>query len=150
MKTGVLIVAIVVAVAMVVMLVGGYPAPETAQAKGTLQIMVTDAPPEEEVTSIMVTVESVEVHKAAAQQEQQQDPQAELLKAAAKQAESEGEERSSKVADNLASAEKKAAETQKILSELPLNNAKTASEIEKNRSDIQQNLFSNVEGLPLN
>lgn len=72
MKTGVLIVAIVVAVAMVVMLVGGYPAPETAQAKGTLQIMVTDAPPEEEVTSIMVTVESVEVHKAAAQQEQQQ------------------------------------------------------------------------------
>ena len=72
MKTGVLIVAIVAAVAMVVMLVGGYPAPETAQAKGTLQIMVTDAPPEEEVTSIMVTVESVEVHKAAAQQEQQQ------------------------------------------------------------------------------
>lgn len=72
MKTGVLIVAIVAAVAMVVMLVGGYPAPETAQAKGTLQIMVTDAPPEEEVTSIMVTVVSVEVHKAAAQQEQQQ------------------------------------------------------------------------------
>lgn len=72
MKTGVLIVAIVAAVAMVVMLVGGYPAPETAQAKGTLQIMVTDAPPEEEVTSIMVTVESVEVHKAAAQQEQEQ------------------------------------------------------------------------------
>ena len=72
MKTGILIVAIVAAVAMVVMLVGGYPAPETAQAKGTLQIMVTDAPPEEEVTSIMVTVESVEVHKAAAQQEQQQ------------------------------------------------------------------------------
>ena len=70
MKTGVLIVAIVAVVAMVVMLVGGYPAPETAQAKGTLQIMVTDAPPEEEVTSIMVTVESVEVHKAAAQQEQ--------------------------------------------------------------------------------
>jgi hypothetical protein len=72
MKISVLIVAIVAALAMVVMLVGGYPAPETAQAKGTLQIMVTDAPPEEEVTSIMVTVESVEVHKAAAQQEQQQ------------------------------------------------------------------------------
>lgn len=69
MKTVVLIVAIVAAVALVVMLVGGYPAPETAQAKGTLQIMVTDAPPEEEVTSIMVTVESVEVHKSAAQQQ---------------------------------------------------------------------------------
>ena len=72
MKISVLIVTIVAALAMVVLLVGGYPAPETAQAKGTLQIMVTDAPPEEEVTSIMVTVESVEVHKAAAQQEQQQ------------------------------------------------------------------------------
>lgn len=69
MKTGVLIVAIVAALALVVMLVGGYPAPETVQAKGTLQIMVTDAPPEEEVTSIMVTVESVEVHKSAAQQQ---------------------------------------------------------------------------------
>jgi hypothetical protein len=77
MKTGILIVAIVAVVAMVVMLVGGYPAPETAQAKGTLQIMVTDAPPEEEVTSIMVTVESVEVHKAAAQQEQEQEQEQE-------------------------------------------------------------------------
>jgi hypothetical protein len=35
--------------------------------------MITDAPPEEEVTSIMVTVESVEVHKAAAEQEQEQE-----------------------------------------------------------------------------
>lgn len=70
MKIGVLIVTVVAALAMVVMLVGGYAAPETAQAKGTLQIMVTDAPPEEEVTSIMVTVESVEVHKAAAGQQQ--------------------------------------------------------------------------------
>jgi len=70
MKSGVLILTIVAALAMVVMVVGGYPAPETAQAKGILQIMVTDAPPEEEVTSIMVTVESVEVHKAAAEQEQ--------------------------------------------------------------------------------
>jgi len=72
MKNGVLIVTIVAALAMVIMLVGGYPAPETAQAKGILQIMVTDAPPEEEVTSIMVTVESVEVHKAAAEQEEEQ------------------------------------------------------------------------------
>jgi len=71
-KISVLIVAIVAALAMVVLTVGGYPAPEIAQAKGNLQIMVTDAPPEEEVTSIMVTVESVEVHKAAAEQEQEQ------------------------------------------------------------------------------
>ena len=72
MKTGILVVAVAAALAMVVLLVGGYAAPETAQAMGTLQIMVTDAPPEEEVTSIMVTVESVEVHKAAAEQEQEQ------------------------------------------------------------------------------
>lgn len=70
MKIGVSIVAIVATLAMIAILVGGYAAPETAQAKGTLQIMVTDAPPEEEVTSIMVTVESVEVHKAAAGQQQ--------------------------------------------------------------------------------
>ncbi len=43
-----------------------------AQAKGTLEIQVTDAPPEEEVTSIMVTVESVAVHKAVNAQEEAQ------------------------------------------------------------------------------
>jgi hypothetical protein len=73
MKIGSLIVTIVAALAMVVMLLGGYAAPETAQATGTLQIMVTDAPPGENITSIMVTVESVEVHKAAAVQEQEQE-----------------------------------------------------------------------------
>jgi len=72
MKGGVLIVAIVAALAMVIILIGGYAAPEAVEARGTLQIMVTDAPPEEEVTSIMVTVESVEVHKAVAEQEQEQ------------------------------------------------------------------------------
>ena len=73
MKTGILVVTAVAAVAIVAMLVGGLAAPQTVQAKGTLQIMVTDAPPDEEVTSIMVTVESVEVHKAAAGQEQEQE-----------------------------------------------------------------------------
>jgi len=77
MKIGALIVTIVAALAMVIMLVGGYAAPETAQATGTLQIMVTDAPPGENITSIMVTVESVEVHKAAAAQEQEQEQEQE-------------------------------------------------------------------------
>jgi hypothetical protein len=77
MKTGILIVAIAAALAMVVSLAGGYAGPETAQATGTLQIMVTDAPPEEEVTSIMVTVESVEVHKAVAEQEQEEEQEQE-------------------------------------------------------------------------
>jgi hypothetical protein len=75
MKIGALIVTTVAIVAMLVMLVGGYAVPETVQATGTLQIMVTDAPPDEEVTSIMVTVESVEVHKAVAEQEQEQEQQ---------------------------------------------------------------------------
>jgi len=70
MKSTILIVAIAAVLAVVVMLVGGYAGPESVQAVGTLQIMVTDAPPEEEVTSINVTVESVEVHRAAAEQEQ--------------------------------------------------------------------------------
>jgi Domain of unknown function (DUF4382)/Putative Ig domain len=76
MKTSVLTVAIVAALALIALVVGGYAAPETVQARGTLQIMITDAPPEEEVTSIMVTVESVEVHKAAAEQEQEQQESA--------------------------------------------------------------------------
>ena len=46
-------------------------------------------------------------------------------------------------------AEKKGAETEKILRELPLTNAKTASEIRKVDADIQQSLFENVSGLPL-
>ena len=77
MRNGVLFVAIAAVLAMVVMLVGGYAGPETAQATGTLQMMITDAPPEEEVTSIMVTVESVEVHKAAAEQEQEEEQEQE-------------------------------------------------------------------------
>ena len=72
MKRGVILVTTVAILAMLVILVTGYATPETAQAKGTLQVIVTDAPPEEEVTSIMVTVESVEVHKAVAGQEEQQ------------------------------------------------------------------------------
>jgi len=39
---------------------------------GILNVYVTDAPPREEVTSIMVTLSEVQVHKAAAEQEQEQ------------------------------------------------------------------------------
>jgi hypothetical protein len=38
----------------------------TPSATGTLKVNVTDAPPSENVTSILVTVSSVEVHRAAA------------------------------------------------------------------------------------
>jgi hypothetical protein len=79
MKIGAVIITTVVALAMVAMLAGGYAAPEAAQATGNLQIMVTDAPPDQNVTSIMVTVESVEVHKAAAGQEQEQEHEQEQV-----------------------------------------------------------------------
>ncbi len=45
----------------------------TVDLNGTLQIYVTDAPPREEVTSIMVTVSEVQVHTAKAEQERQQE-----------------------------------------------------------------------------
>ncbi len=41
-------------------------------APGTLKVFVTDAPPDEEVTAVLVTVSSIEVHRAVAEQEQQQ------------------------------------------------------------------------------
>jgi len=85
--------------------------------------------------------------QAKAEQEAQQPSLEDSL---AKQAESEAEERSSKVADNLASAEKKAAETEEILRGLPLTEAETASKIRKTESDINKQLFENVAGLPLN
>lgn len=46
------------------------PAPrETPEGDGTIIIYVTDASPDEEVTSIMVTLSEVQVHKASAEQE---------------------------------------------------------------------------------
>jgi len=47
------------------------PTPEPTLS-GILNVYVTDAPPREQVTSIMVTVTEVQVHKALAEQEQQQ------------------------------------------------------------------------------
>ncbi|MBA7684088.1 hypothetical protein ES703_92478 [subsurface metagenome] len=48
---------------------------DTALPTGRIEVRVTDAPPREEVTSILVTVaeNSVEVHKAVAEQEQEQE-----------------------------------------------------------------------------
>ena len=48
------------------------PAPSSALS-GSLTVYVTDAPPRDEVTSIIVTVSEVQVHKAVAEQEQEQE-----------------------------------------------------------------------------
>lgn len=43
--------------------------PTLSGQSGTVEVRVTDAPPKEEVTSVMVTVASVEIHKAGANQD---------------------------------------------------------------------------------
>lgn len=48
----------------------------TPTHSGTLQLYVTDAPPREQVTSIMVTVSEVQVHMAEAEQEREQEQSA--------------------------------------------------------------------------
>jgi len=58
---------------MLVLVVGAcaQPAPlPVPEVNGTIIVYVTDAPPREEVTSIMVTLVEVQVHKASAEQEQ--------------------------------------------------------------------------------
>ena len=47
----------------------------TPAITGTLKVYVTDAPPREEVTGIMVTISEVQVHKALAEQEREQEQQ---------------------------------------------------------------------------
>lgn len=48
------------------------PSPTPAPAMGTLKVMVTDAPPRDTVTSIMVTASQLEIHKATPEQAEQQ------------------------------------------------------------------------------
>ena len=54
--------------------------PEKPEGDGTIIIYVTDAPPDEEVTSIMVTLSEVQVYKASTEQESQsQDDEGEWI-----------------------------------------------------------------------
>lgn len=54
--------------------------PETPEGDGTIIIYVTDVSPDEEVTSIIVTLSEIQVHKASAEQEQQsQDAEGEWI-----------------------------------------------------------------------
>jgi len=48
------------------------PAPAEEVLTGTVEVHVTDAPPDANVTSINVTVSGIEIHKAVAEQEQEQ------------------------------------------------------------------------------
>jgi hypothetical protein len=54
--------------------------PEKPEGDGTIIIYVTDAPPEEDVSSIMVTLSEVQVYKASTEQEpQSQDEEGEWI-----------------------------------------------------------------------
>ena len=59
----------VLIISLLTILVGGCAPPA---GSGTLNVYVTGAPPREEVTSIVVTLSEVQVHKIVAEQEQEQ------------------------------------------------------------------------------
>jgi hypothetical protein len=82
-------------------------------------------------------------------QQPQQDPQAELIQAAAAQATSEARERDSKALDNTAAAEKKTAETQKILNDINVDNSNAENNRIKTLADVREQVFANVSALPL-
>ena len=73
-KAGLLVCVLVIS--LITVLVGGCTLGTdditSLAGSGILNVYVTDAPPREEVTSIMVTLSEVQVHKAVAEQEQQQ------------------------------------------------------------------------------
>ncbi len=48
------------------------PVPTPQPALGTVEVYVTDAPPDKEVTAVLLTVSSLEIHKAGAEMEQEQ------------------------------------------------------------------------------
>ena len=61
---------------MMAVLFGGCvpsePLPESQPGFGTVEVYVTDAPPDRDVTAVLLTVSSLKIHKASAEHEQQQ------------------------------------------------------------------------------
>ncbi len=49
------------------------PAPTPQLSLGTVEVYVTDAPPGQEITAVLLTISSLEIHRAAAEQEQEQE-----------------------------------------------------------------------------
>jgi len=74
-------VSLIISILCVFTLVAGActekaPIPEpipTPAPSGTVNVYVTDAPPREEVTSIIVTLSELQIHKAGAEQEREQE-----------------------------------------------------------------------------
>jgi len=92
---------------------------------------------------------------AQAQQEQQNqsDPQKELVQAATQQQLSESRNLDAASAEKIKSAELKDAQTRKTLSDIQVNQAKTASDIRVNEAktlkEIRESIFKPLEQLPV-
>lgn len=79
------------------------------------------------------------------EQQNQPDPQQQLIEAAAMQAEGEARERESKVLVNAADANKKQAETQEILSKIDVAQRGADDNRAKTLSDIRSQVFKNAQ-----
>jgi len=55
------------------------PTPPVEAATGTVEVRVTDAPPGDNVTGILVTASKLEIHKAVAEQEREQEGEGEQV-----------------------------------------------------------------------
>ncbi len=49
------------------------PSPTPQSVPGIVEVYVTDAPPDEEVTAVLLTISRLEIHRAVAEQEQEQE-----------------------------------------------------------------------------
>ncbi len=65
--------------------------PTVPPPTGAVEVHVTDAPPREEVTGVLVTVSGVEIHKAVAEQEQTQQGEGEPVQVQQQAQQDEGE-----------------------------------------------------------
>lgn len=83
--------------------------------------------------------------EAAQEAAAQPDPQQKLVEAAALQAEGEARERESKVADNTASANLKTANTQKVLSDIQIDQAGAQNDRIKTLTDVRAQTFKGVQ-----
>jgi len=77
------------------------PVPTPQPALGTVEVYVTDAPPDKEVTAVLLTVSSLEIHKAGAEMEQEQSGSGNQTQEQEQEEENGGEWISINISDNM-------------------------------------------------
>lgn len=93
------------------------------------------------------TDEEVAMVQQLQEQAQDEGAQEQLIQAAAQQAMSEARERDSKVAVNISTAQKNAAQTQEILANINTDQIKTVQSAEKQQHDIALDRFNAISGV---